>query len=142
MDIIKNLKRTITPLFILSIFLGVVFLTTSNTFADTATGTIGNDTETTTGTIGGTAPTVSLVNQLSFGSIEEFLDRVADILFTYSIPLVVIMIIIGAFYLVTAGGNPGKIDTGKKIITWAIIGFVVILIAGSIASLVRNLLEG
>ena len=88
---------------------------------------------------GGGEP-IGLVNRLSFESIEDLLDKIADILFTYSMPLLVIMIIIGAFYLLTAGGSPDKISTGKKIITWAIIGFVVILIAGSIASLIRNLL--
>ena len=99
-------------------------------------GTIG-DGEGGEGTIDGN---IGLVNRLSFESIEDLLDKIADILFTYSIPLLVIMIIIGAFYLLTAGGSPDKISTGKKIITWAIIGFVVILIAGSIASLIRNLL--
>ena len=138
-----NLKLVIVSLIVLVIALGFLV-----PFPNSAQAEDGGDTGPTDG--GDTGPTdggsgnqsIDLVNQLSFGSIEEFLDRVADILFTYSIPLVVIMIIIGAFYLVTAGGNPGKIDTGKKIITWAIIGFVVILIAGSIASLVRNLLEG
>ena len=85
--------------------------------------------------------TIGIGNALSFDSIEELLDRIADILFTYSIPLLVIMIIIGAFYLLTAGGDPGKIKTGKDVIKWAIIGFVIILIAGSVASLIKNLLE-
>ena len=91
---------------------------------------------------GADTPGPSLTNPLEFDTIESLLDKIADILFTYSIPLLVIMIIIGAFYLITAGGSPEKIKTGKKVITWAIIGFVVILIAGSIASLIRNLLEG
>ena len=83
-----------------------------------------------------------LVNPLRYGTLEGILGAIANFLFAISIPLVVIMIIIGAFYLVTAGGNDQKISTGKKIITWAVIGFVVILLAGSVASLIRNLLAG
>jgi len=83
-----------------------------------------------------------LTNPLEFDSIEGLLDNIADLLFTLSIPLLVIMLIIGGFYLLTAGGSEQKVSTGKKVITWAIIGFVVILVAGSVASLIRNLLEG
>jgi len=79
-------------------------------------------------------------NFLEFGSISDVLNRIADILFTISIPLLVIMIILGAFYLLTAGGNEQRVTTGKNIIKWAIIGFVVILIAGSLTSLIQNLL--
>ena len=164
------IRRAITALFVLAVFISLAFLLAGAAFAseysdcidacggtdvwstsqiehcpslpgagsgDTGgDGTIG-DGEGGEGTIDGN---IGLVNRLSFESIEDLLDKIADILFTYSIPLLVIMIIIGAFYLLTAGGSPDKISTGKKIITWAIIGFVVILIAGSIASLIRNLL--
>lgn len=84
----------------------------------------------------------SLKNPLEFDSIEELLDKIAGFLFRISIPLLAIMIIIGAFYLMTAGGNEDKIKTGKKTITWAVIGFVIILLAASIAALIKNLLEG
>ena len=84
--------------------------------------------------------TFKLKNPLNFSSVEGLLDNIANLLYTLSIPLLVIMIIIGGYYLLTAGGNPEKIGTGKKVITWAIIGFVVILVAGSVASLITNLL--
>lgn len=93
---------------------------------------------------GGTEPgrVFNLENPLSFDSIEDLLDRIADVLFTLSIPILVIMVIIGGFYILTAGGSEQRVTTGKKVITWAVIGFVIILLAGSVASLIRNLLEG
>ena len=91
---------------------------------------------------GADTPGLGLTNPLSFDSIEGLLDKIANVLFTLSIPLLVIMIIIGAFYLITAGGSEQKVTTGKNVIKWAIIGFVIILLAGSVASLIRNLLEG
>lgn len=84
--------------------------------------------------------TVTLNNPLRFGSLEEILDAIAGFLFRISIPLVVIFIIIGAFQLLTARGNPENISKGRKTITWAVIGFVVILLAASIAALIKNFL--
>ena len=92
---------------------------------------------------GGTQPSGQrLTNPLRYGTLEEILGGIANFLFAISIPLVVIMIIIGAFYLIAAGGNDQRVTTGKNIIKWAVIGFVVILLAGSVAGLIKNLLEG
>lgn len=82
-----------------------------------------------------------LVNPLRFGKLEELLDAIAGFLFKVSIPLFVVVIIIGAFQLITAGGNEERISKGKKTITWAVIGFVVILLAASVAALIQNFLE-
>jgi hypothetical protein len=40
--------------------------------------------------------------------------------------IAVIYVIIGAYYYLTAYGDEEKVSTGKKTITWAIIGIVVI----------------
>ena len=37
------------------------------------------------------------------------------------------MFIYGGFSMLTSAGSPEKIDKGKKILTWAIIGIMVIL---------------
>ena len=83
----------------------------------------------------------SLANPLKYWELEDILDAIAGFLFKLSIPLVVVVIIIGAFYLVTAGGSEDKIKKGKETIKWAIIGFVIILLAASIAALIQNFLE-
>lgn len=40
-----------------------------------------------------------------------------------------LMIIVGGYYLITATGKPESIDTGRKIILWALIGFAIVLVA-------------
>lgn len=42
-------------------------------------------------------------------------------------PLVVLFFLIGGFLLLTSGGSPGRIEQGKKAITGAIIGLVIVL---------------
>lgn len=44
----------------------------------------------------------------------------------------VIMIIIGGFRWMTAGGNEEKVETAKKILTAAVIGLIIVLLAWAI----------
>jgi len=55
-------------------------------------------------------------------------------------PLCVIMVLVGAFQMMTAAGNPEKFSQGKKTLTWAAIGFAVVLIAGGVANILKSVL--
>lgn len=46
----------------------------------------------------------------------------------------VIMILIGGFRWMTAGGNEEKVETAKKILTAAIIGLIIVLLAWAIVT--------
>jgi len=50
------------------------------------------------------------------------------------------MIIIGAFYLITASGDPDRVNTGRKIITWTIVGIAVVLLAASLIPVIKEIL--
>ena len=52
------------------------------------------------------------------------------------------MITVGAFYLITAAGDPERVNTGKKIITWTMIGIAVVLLATSVKLVIESLLGG
>jgi len=51
-----------------------------------------------------------------------------------------LIIIIGAFYLLTAAGDPKRIGTGKTIITYALIGLVVILFARALIYVIESII--
>lgn len=65
-------------------------------------------------------------------------QAVINFLFTIAIPICGIMILIGGFQMMTAAGNPEKFSSGKKTILYAVIGFIVILLAGSVATIIKN----
>ncbi len=52
--------------------------------------------------------------------------------------LAVIMIIYGGFLYVSAAGDQGKIDNGKKIIMYSIVGIIIILLSFAIVNTVLS----
>lgn len=55
--------------------------------------------------------------------------------------IAVIMILIGGFKWMTAGGNEEKIEAAKKLLTAAIIGLVIVLLAWAIVIFAMGVLQ-
>lgn len=67
--------------------------------------------------------------------------NIANFLFVdIAIPLSVIMVLVGAFQMMTSAGEPEKISQAKKTITYAAIGFGIALVAGGITTLLKSIL--
>ena len=69
------------------------------------------------------------------------INRVFDWVFAFIMALVGIMIVVGAFSIITAGGDPGKVTTGRNFIMYALIGMVVALFARAIPAIVSALIR-
>lgn len=67
---------------------------------------------------------------------------ITDWVFVALIALVMVFVLMGAFNILTAAGDPGKIETGKNRILWAAIGFGLALLARAVPSIVRFLVIG
>jgi len=81
-------------------------------------------------------------NPLLWENIPEFIERAVIFFFTiflYSSPL---LIIIGAYVMVTSGGIPSRIDLGRKIIIWTLIGLGIMLISRGLILLVHIIFKG
>jgi hypothetical protein len=63
-------------------------------------------------------------------------NRIFNVVFVLLMALVGIMVIIGAFNIVTAGGDPQKVTSGKNYIMYAVLGLVVALFAKAIPAIV------
>ncbi len=95
---------------------------------------------TTGGTSGDGGDTIELPNPLGVRSFTELIYRIIDFLsFTIGPAAVTLMILIGAFQILMAGGNPEKVTTGRKTITYAVIGFALLLLADGIIYVIANL---
>lgn len=77
-----------------------------------------------------------------FGSVtfDEMMDRILSWLWPLSGVVAVLMILVGAYYLVLSGGNSEKIVIGRKIIIYALVGFAIITVSNGIVALTRVIL--
>jgi len=50
------------------------------------------------------------------------------------------MIVIGALMIMSSGGDPNKVTTGRNIIIYACIGLAIILFAKGIIAIIRGVL--
>ncbi len=92
---------------------------------------------------GGTNPLdLQIINPLNAGTIPDILNAVSGFLYALALAFVTIMVLWGGFQILTAAGSPGQIDKGKQTLLWAVIGTVVILIAGGIAGIIKDILGG
>jgi hypothetical protein len=55
-------------------------------------------------------------------------------------PLSVIMVLVGAFKLITSSGDPEKVSEGRKTILYAAVGLAIALVAGGIVTIIKSLL--
>lgn len=95
------------------------------------------------GQAGGAKPlNISIKNPLHAGTIPDILNAVSGFLYALALAFVTVMVLLGGFQILTAAGRPAQIDKGKQTLLWAVIGTVVILIAGGIAGIIKDILGG
>ncbi|MDI6734327.1 MAG: hypothetical protein QMD50_02430 [Patescibacteria group bacterium] len=89
-----------------------------------------------------TSSTVCLTNPLNATSTIGILNNIIIALQVYiAPPIAAIMVLIGAFQILFAAGDPEKFKTGKKTILYAFIGYAIVLIAGGITSIITDILK-
>ncbi len=85
---------------------------------------------------GGSNSAIRLPNPLRINSLEALLDKVVTGLIYLAVPVVTLMILIGAFQMLFSGGDSSKFEKGKQTIYYALIGLVVVLLARGLADII------
>lgn len=84
---------------------------------------------------------VPLPNPIGSNDITDILKKIVNYLIKIGAPILAIMILIGGFQILTAGGNPEKVKTGRHTILYSVIGYAIILSAWGIVAIIEKLLE-
>lgn len=93
------------------------------------------------GSTAGTGGKVSIPNPIiGVKSIAELIARINSWLLWISAPILTLMILIGAFQLMTGAGEPDKITKGKHTITWAVIGYALLLLSTGLTAIIKEVL--
>lgn len=83
----------------------------------------------------------TLPNPLGTGTtITSLLERITTYLLELAVPVTTVLILYGAFQILTAAGDIKKVETGRKTIIYAVIGFGIVLIASGIPYIIREML--
>ncbi len=87
------------------------------------------------------SPPIQIDNPLGAGSnFETLLEKVITAILSIAGPVAVIMILVGAFQIMTANGNEEGVTNGKNTIKYALVGFVIILSAKVAVSIIKSIL--
>lgn len=85
---------------------------------------------------------LKLCNPLGVSSISGALDSILTFLIYICVPVAAIMVLYGGFQILTAGGNENMFTTGRKTITYAVVGLGIILIAKGATLILKQFLGG
>lgn len=88
----------------------------------------------------GGSQTITIPNPLGAASFEELIVRLNRWLLVIAAPILTLMIVIGAFQILTAAGNPENITKGRHTITYAVIGYALLLLSSGIIFIIRQVL--
>lgn len=84
---------------------------------------------------------IEITNPLEWDTFEELINALIDGLWTISLALVPLVVIIAGYFFVTSAGEPDKINTGKKMVLYAIIGFLIIAMTKGLIVLLKEILK-
>jgi hypothetical protein len=76
------------------------------------------------------------------GDLIGIIDRVTKFLIAIAVPITAIMVIWGAFQILTAADNPEQFRKGRTTIVYAAMGFGIVLLSQGVVSIVKQLIGG
>ncbi|PIZ89212.1 MAG: hypothetical protein COX90_00490 [Candidatus Nealsonbacteria bacterium CG_4_10_14_0_2_um_filter_38_17] len=83
---------------------------------------------------------VCIENPLKACSFEDLIETIINFIFIVALAIAPLMILVAAFYFISAGGDPKRINTAKHIMLYAIIGLVVIFFAKGLIDVIKYIL--
>lgn len=81
-----------------------------------------------------------ICNPLEAAEFGVIIDNIIDFIFKIAVVLAPLMVVVGGFLFLTAGGNPQQIDRAKNLIIWTAIGFLIVLLSKGILAMINKIL--
>ncbi len=87
------------------------------------------------------AQQVVLENPLKHDTFGGLFSAVGTFVFWLALSLVPLMILIAAFQLFQAGGDPEKVKNAKNILKWTAIGLLIVLSARALYEVIKGIVD-
>ncbi len=121
-------------------FSALVGVVSAQVPTSTGPGNTGGNATGTGNTTGG--QTISLPNPLAgTNTFTDLLRKIVDWMITIGAPIATVMIIVGAFQMVFAQGDPKRFEAGKNTILYTVIGYGIILIGWGFVTIIQDVLS-
>src|SRR3989344_3565359 len=88
----------------------------------------------------GSSQPITIPNPLGVRTFADLIKKITNWLLVLGAPIVTLMSLIGGFQIMTAAGDPEKFITGRKTITYAVVGYGLLLISTGLIALIQNVL--
>ncbi len=88
-----------------------------------------------------TAITIRLRNPLGVDTIGELIELIINFLTIIAFAAAPMAIVVAGYYLLTSGGDPGKVTIARNIIIWALVGILIISMANILINIVKDAIE-
>ena len=82
-----------------------------------------------------------LTNPLGSRNLLQVIDDFGSALNLIAIPLVAILVTIGALQMLTAAGNSEKFAKGKQTLLYTVIGYGIVVVAKGITAIIRQIFQ-
>lgn len=76
------------------------------------------------------------------GTVQSVLNNLIDYATLIAAPIATVMVIYGAFQILTASGNPSQVAAGGKTIKYALGGIALVVVARLLVSIVSGIIQG
>ncbi len=83
---------------------------------------------------------ITLQSPIQTTDIYSLLNRIADYLIWIAVPITTIMILYGAFQILTAAGDPTKAKNGRSTIIYAVVGLMIVVISKGVVYIIKEVL--
>ncbi len=83
---------------------------------------------------------VCIENPITATSFEAVVGNGIDFIFKIAIVLAPLMVIVGGFLFMTAGGNLQQLTRAKNLLIWTAVGFLVVLLSKGILAIINQIL--
>lgn len=85
-------------------------------------------------------PGVCLPNPLNVCTFGDLVDSIMNYIFYIALVLAPLMAVVGAFMLLTAGGDPAQVNKAKEIFLYTGLGLLVVLLGRAVVVAIRGAL--
>jgi hypothetical protein len=77
----------------------------------------------------------------NYSTVPEIISAVINFIFALSFPILTGVVLYAAFIMLTAAGDPAKFQRGWKIILYAALGFILILLSKGLIFVLQDVLK-